>query len=82
MDYTLPTAVEVPSLEFEHQVTPSPFTPLGTKGVGESGVTGIMGAVCSAVENALPHLNINLSEMPLKPDRVWQAIRAAQRAEQ
>ncbi len=82
MDYTLPTAVEVPTLEFEHQVTPSPFTPLGTKGVGESGVTAIMGAVCSAVENALPHLNINLSEMPLKPDRVWQTIRDAQRAEQ
>jgi carbon-monoxide dehydrogenase large subunit len=81
MDYTLPTAVEVPSLEFEHQVTPSPFTPLGTKGVGESGVTGIMGAVCSAVENALPHLNLNLSEMPLKPDRVWQAIQTAQRVE-
>ena len=34
MDYTIPTAIEVPRLEIEHQETPSPFTPLGTKGVG------------------------------------------------
>ena len=38
MDYTLPTAVELPRLEIGHQQTPAPFTPLGTKGVGESGV--------------------------------------------
>jgi carbon-monoxide dehydrogenase large subunit len=80
MDYTLPTAVEVPSYEFEHQETRSPFTPLGHKGVGESGVAGILGAVCGAVENALPHLNLRLQEMPLKPQRVWQAIREAEAA--
>lgn len=80
MDYTLPTAVEVPPFEFEHQETRSPFTPLGHKGVGESGVAGVLGAVCSAVENALPHLNLRLQEMPLKPLQLWQAIRDAEAA--
>ena len=58
MDYTIPTAVEMPNLELGHQETPSPFTPLGTKGVGESGVGAPLGALCSAIENALPELDL------------------------
>jgi carbon-monoxide dehydrogenase large subunit len=77
MDYTLPTAVEIPPLELAHQETRSPFTPLGTKGVGESGVLGILGAICGAVENALPELDLRLLEMPLAPERLWRAIQAA-----
>ena len=53
MDYTIPTAVELPRFEIGHHETRSPFTPLGTKGVGESGVGGTMNALCSAIENAL-----------------------------
>ena len=74
MDYTIPTAVEVPDLEIGHQETPTPFTPLGTKGVGESGVGAPLGALCSAIENALPELDIRLTELPLTPGRVWEAI--------
>ena len=77
MDYTIPTAVEVPNLELGHQETPTPFTPLGTKGVGESGVGAPLGALCSAVENALPELDIRLTELPLTPSRVWEAIQEA-----
>lgn len=79
MDYTLPTAVEVPPLELAHQETRSPFTPLGTKGVGESGVAGILGAICGAIENALPELDLRLLEMPLAPERLRRAIKAAPR---
>jgi carbon-monoxide dehydrogenase large subunit len=79
MDYTLPTAVEIPPIQMAHQETRSPFTPLGTKGVGESGVLGILGAICGAVENALPELSLRLLEMPLSPERVWRAIQAAPR---
>jgi carbon-monoxide dehydrogenase large subunit len=77
LDYTLPTAVDVPRLEIEHQETPSPFTPLGTKGVGESGVGAPLGALCGAVENAFPELKLRLTAMPLTPQRVWKALRAA-----
>jgi aerobic carbon-monoxide dehydrogenase large subunit len=81
MDYTVPTAVELPLLEVEHQETPSPFTPLGTKGVGESGMGGTLAAICAAVEDAFPELELRLGELPLTPDRVWRAIRRAERKE-
>jgi carbon-monoxide dehydrogenase large subunit len=77
MDYTVPTAVELPLFELGHQETPSPFTPNGTKGVGESGIGGTIGSLCSAVENAFPELDLRLSELPLTPERVWRAIQDA-----
>ena len=77
MDYTIPTAVELPRFEVEHQETPSPFTPLGMKGVGESGMGSSLGALCSAIENAFPDLDLRLTDLPLTPHVVWRAIRAA-----
>jgi carbon-monoxide dehydrogenase large subunit len=81
MDYTIPTAVELPPLDIEHQETPSPFTPLGTKGVGESGMGGTLAAICGAVEDAFPELPLRLDRLPLTPNRVWRALRDAQAAE-
>jgi CO/xanthine dehydrogenase Mo-binding subunit len=40
-------------------------------------VAAILGAICSAVENALPELDLRLLEMPLSPERVLRAIQAA-----
>lgn len=77
MDYTIPTAVEVPHIELGHQETASPFTPLGAKGVGESGVGGTLGAIASAIENALPELDIQLNRLPFTPYLVWQAVQDA-----
>ena len=81
MDYTVPTAVEMPpELALEHLETPSPATPLGTKGADESGVTAPLGAVASAIEDALPELPLALMETPLTPERVWKAIQEANRS--
>lgn len=77
MDYTIPTAMEVPSIDIRHQETPSPFTAHGTKGVGESGLGGTLAAVVSAVENAFPELKLELGELPLSPASVWRAIQTA-----
>ena len=77
MDYTLPTAVEVPSVEIHHQEVPSPFTPLGTKGAGESGVSSPFGTIVSAVENALAPFGVKIHDTPLTPQRVWRMIQAA-----
>jgi carbon-monoxide dehydrogenase large subunit len=82
MDYTIPTAVDVPMYELGHLFSPSPFTPLGAKGVGESGVGAVLGALCSAIENALPHLDLHLTRLPLTPSRVWEEIRKAPRREE
>ena len=74
MDYTLPTAVEVPNVEIHHQVVPSPFTPLGTKGAGESGVSSPFGSIVSAVENALEPFGVKIHDTPLTPQRMWRMI--------
>jgi aerobic carbon-monoxide dehydrogenase large subunit len=81
MDYTIPTAVEMPpEVNLRHHVTPSPATPLGTKGAGESGVAAPMGAIASAIESALPELNLELMELPFKPERIWSEIEKAKAA--
>ena len=77
MDYTIPTAVELPRFDLHHHHTPSPFTPLGAKGVGESGLGASLGAVCNAIENALPEIPVWFEELPLTPERVWNGIRSA-----
>lgn len=77
MDYTIPTAVEMPRVQVEHQEIPSPFTPLGTKGAGESGLGCALGAVVNAVEDALPDLDLRIEELPMTPSRLWRAIKDA-----
>ena len=77
MDYTIPTAVEMPRIDVEHQISPSPFTPLGTKGAGESGLGCALSAVVSAVDDALRAFNVRIDEIPMTPARVWRALAEA-----
>jgi 2-furoyl-CoA dehydrogenase large subunit len=51
-DYHVPHALDMPPLKTGNIESPSPFTPLGTKGMGEGGGAGIH-AVCAAVQDAL-----------------------------
>ena len=53
MDYLLPTAMDVPMIEVEHCISPSPFTPGGIKGMGEPGLIATPAAVANAVADAL-----------------------------
>ena len=79
MDYAMPRADEVPFCEIETHDVPSPTNPLGIKGAGEAGSVGAMPCVLSAVIDALSVLGVTTFEMPATPDRVWRAIRAAER---
>jgi carbon-monoxide dehydrogenase large subunit len=81
MDYTIPTAMELPMFEIRHVETPSPFTPLGMKGIGESGLGSTLGALCSAIEDAFPELELSMDELLLTPANVWRAVRDARRAQ-
>ena len=81
LDYAIPSIGEIPQIATESTVTPSPNNPLGAKGVGESGTIGSTPAVQNAVVDALSHLGVRHIDMPLTPERVWGAIRAATRAE-
>ncbi len=77
MDYALPKAHQMPRFTCERTVTPSPVNPMGVKGVGEAGTIGCTPAVVNAVCDALTPLGIRHLDMPLKPERVWKAIREA-----
>ncbi|HKF15832.1 MAG TPA: xanthine dehydrogenase family protein molybdopterin-binding subunit [Candidatus Dormibacteraeota bacterium] len=77
VDYGMPTANELPSIETDYTVTPSPNNPLGAKGIGEAGTIGATPAVQNAVIDALSHLGVRHIDMPLTPEKVWQAIRQA-----
>ena len=61
----------------EHTVTPSPVNPLGIKGIGEAGTIVGTPTVVNAVIDALSPLGIHHLDMPLKPERIWDAIQSA-----
>lgn len=66
-DYLVPTACEVPEPELLHIETPSPFTPLGAKGIGEGNCMSTPVCIANALADALGVSDITL---PLKPGRV------------
>jgi carbon-monoxide dehydrogenase large subunit len=76
-DYTFVSAAELPSFEVVPMETPTPYNPLGAKGVGESGTIGSTPAVQSAVVDALAHLGVRHLDMPATPERVWRAVEAS-----
>jgi aerobic carbon-monoxide dehydrogenase large subunit len=81
MDYLVPTAWETPKFDLGELVTPSPHHPIGAKGVGESATVGSPAAYVNAVIDALWHAGVRNIDMPLSPDKVWQALAEAGLAE-
>ena len=77
MDYLLPTAAEVPDLEYGHVVTPA-LTPGGHKGLGEGGAIAAPAALMNAVRDALYPLGISLTDQPMSPDRILDLIEQAE----
>jgi len=69
MDYLVPTAAEVPEIEYGHIETRSP-TPGGHKGMGEGGAIGSPPAVFNAVADALALRGVKATRQPLTPNRV------------
>ncbi|HSH74339.1 MAG TPA: xanthine dehydrogenase family protein molybdopterin-binding subunit [Longimicrobiales bacterium] len=79
IDYLLPTATDVPTIETDHSVTSAPWNPLGVKGVGEAGAIPTGAAFAQAVESALGH-RVEILEMPLSPNRLWELMNEAEDA--
>jgi carbon-monoxide dehydrogenase large subunit len=77
VDYTVPSARDLPQYETHHQETPTSFNPLGAKGLGESGATAAPQAVVNAVVDALAHLGVRDVEMPCTPQKVWRILQTA-----
>jgi aerobic carbon-monoxide dehydrogenase large subunit len=72
MDYLLPTATDVPRMDLGHEETPSPLNPLGFKGAGEAGCIPVAALFAQALENALAETGLEILEMPLSPNRLWE----------
>jgi len=77
MDYALPRADMLPAFATEISEVPSTSNPLGLRGGGEGGATPALAAVVNAVVDALAELGVEHIEIPVTPERVWEAIRAA-----
>jgi aerobic carbon-monoxide dehydrogenase large subunit len=79
MEYAIPRAEDLCEIHTESNPVPTTLNPLGAKGAGEAGTVGALPAVMGAVVDALAPLGVPGLDMPATPERVWQAIQAAQR---
>ena len=73
VDYLLPTATDVPMIEYGHIETPA-TGPGGYKGVGEGGAIGAPPAVINAVADALAPLGVKVTRLPLSPAAIVAMI--------
>ncbi|HJZ43833.1 MAG TPA: xanthine dehydrogenase family protein molybdopterin-binding subunit [Hyphomicrobiaceae bacterium] len=74
MDYTMPRASDLPTLQVAMSGTPCPSNPLGIKGCGEAGAIAAPAAVINAITDALGHEAI---AMPATPLAVWRAAQTS-----
>ena len=77
MDYAIPRADDLPEFEVVLTEVPETDNPLGVKGIGEGATTGAPAALMGAVRDALSELGTTTVDMPVTPENVWRAIRAA-----
>ncbi len=76
LDYTMPRADDLPLFTVESCPVPTALNPLGVKGAGEAGTVGALPVVVIAALDALRPHGVTHIDMPLTPERVWQAIQA------
>ena len=79
-DYLVPTAVEVPEPVIAHMETPSPFTPLGAKGIGEGNNMSTPVCIANAIADALaPDVDPEAIVLPMTPSRIIGLISAPEK---
>jgi carbon-monoxide dehydrogenase large subunit len=80
MEYAMPKSISLPWVETAGTETPTPVNPLGVKGVGEAGTIGSTPAFVNAVVDALRPFGVRHLDMPLKPEKIWKAMRKGKAA--
>jgi len=76
-DYMIPGPTEVPAIRVSHMETPSPLSAFGIKGIGEGGAIAPPAAIVNAVNDALAPLGVEITQSPVTPHRILEAIAAA-----
>ncbi len=79
-EYLLVGAPEMPHVDIVHQESPTPFNPLGVKGVGECGVTAAPAAIIAAVESALAPFGARISDAPITPSDIVEMVELGREA--
>jgi carbon-monoxide dehydrogenase large subunit len=77
MDYCMPRADDLSTIEVKSNPVPTKTNPLGVKGAGEAGNVGALPAVANALVDALSVYGIRHIGMPATSERIWRAIRDA-----
>jgi carbon-monoxide dehydrogenase large subunit len=77
LDYLLPSAAEVPMIEYGHVETPAATNPGGFKGMGEGGAIGSPPAVINAVADALGAAGATVTDQPLGPQEIFDLLHPA-----
>jgi carbon-monoxide dehydrogenase large subunit len=75
VEYTIPSAADLPQIVTDRTETPATSNPLGVKGVGEAGAIASTPAVVNAIVDALRPYGVDDIAMPCTPERVWRAIK-------
>jgi carbon-monoxide dehydrogenase large subunit len=73
LDYLLPTAAEVPTIEIEHLESAAQGT-IDFRGVGETGAIGAPAALSNAIEDALTPFGVRVTQKHLPPDRILALV--------
>jgi xanthine dehydrogenase YagR molybdenum-binding subunit len=67
-EYHIPVQMDVPAIEVIWNDIPDPHSPLGARGIGEIGITGVGAAVANAVYNATGK---RIRELPITLDKLF-----------
>ncbi|MDP2357214.1 MAG: xanthine dehydrogenase family protein molybdopterin-binding subunit [Beijerinckiaceae bacterium] len=79
MDYAMPRADHLPMMKVLHHPVPCTTNPIGVKGTGEAGTTAAPPTIFNAIENAISPGRFLKLDMPLSPQKIWDAIRQERR---
>ena len=74
LDYAVPRADTIPTVELESLAVPSPANLLGAKGVGEAGCIGVPAALLNAAIDALAPFGVGRLDFPLTAEQLWRAM--------
>lgn len=77
LSYGIAKASQLPSFETARTVTPTPHNPLGAKGAGDASNPAVAPAIVNAVCDALNDLGVHHIDMPVKPEKIWQAMQSS-----
>jgi carbon-monoxide dehydrogenase large subunit len=76
VDYVMPTAVEIPDIDVVHIESESAVAG-GFRGMGEGGTIGAPAAIANAISDALSALDIDVSILPMTPERLFRLLEQA-----